>query len=212
MRGIIKKLLFALFKDRVLTQRLKNNDNKIALTFDDGPYRDHNDELLSILKENNALASFFLLGSEVEKNMNLAMRIKEAGHDIGNHSFSHRKVSEIGIDKYIKEIAKTNDLIEASTGEKTFLFRPPFGDFNFSLLKFILRKNMILAGWTIDSHDSYIKDTKKLIDNFSRIKIRNGDIILFHEDYPTTIQAMPEIIDILLKQGFKLVTISELIR
>jgi len=205
MKKIIKTVISLLFPDKFILKRVKNSSNKVAITFDDGPHPVNTKKLLGVLKNEAVKATFFVSGSEAEKYPELVSEIKNNGHEIGNHSYSHKKISEIGIEKYSRDIKKTSALI----GD-TALFRPPYGEISMSLLKLISKNDLKYIGWTVDSKDSYIKDKDKLVESMKSRVIREGDIILFHEDYASTVEAMRQIVIDLKARGFKLVRMSEL--
>lgn len=205
MKNIIKSVLSMIFPDKFILRRVRNSGKKIAITFDDGPHASNTMKLLNILSAGGAKASFFASGSEAERHPELIKEISSRGHEIGNHSYLHRRISDIGMGDYTSSIDKTSALIGYAP-----LFRPPYGEISLPLIKFILGSKLKYAGWTVDSRDSYNKNKEKLAMSMRNRKIASGDIILFHEDYDTTVSAMPDIIDDLKSRGFKLVTVSEL--
>jgi peptidoglycan/xylan/chitin deacetylase (PgdA/CDA1 family) len=210
MKRLLKNILARLFPKQLILKRL-NSKNSIALTFDDGPYPIKTERLLNVLKNAGIKTTFFISGEEAEKHPELIRKIKDAGHEIGNHGYSHKCISETQPGDYHKGIEATSRLIEQYSGTTTNLFRPPYGELNPAILKLIFNERLVYAGWTVDSQDSYLKDSIELIKSLRNTKIRSGDILLFHADYDTTIDAMPEIIVDLKARGFELVTVSELI-
>jgi peptidoglycan-N-acetylglucosamine deacetylase len=212
MKNIIKLALSYFYPDRFILRRLLNARHGVAITFDDGPHPDNTVKLLRIFKEFGVKATFFVCGSEVEKYPELISAIQKEGHEIGNHAFSHKRIRQIGWNDYSSEIKDTARIIEQKTGKSITLFRPPYGELNLSLVKFVLQNKWLYIGWTVDSDDSFVKDKDKLVEQFAKKTIKPGDIILFHEDYGTTIEAMPDIIKDIKKRGYSLLTISELLR
>ncbi len=208
MKSLLKIILTFLFPDKFILLRTKKADS-VALTFDDGPHPQNTKILLDTLRREKIKATFFVSGSEAEKYPELIKAIADDGHEIGNHSFYHRKLSEIGWNSYQQEVEKTWKFISKHLTQK--LFRPPFGEINLKMVRFIANNQFIYVGWTVDSEDSFIKNSHALVQHFRHKIVKNGDIILFHEDYTSTIDSMPDIIADLKARGFKLVTISELI-
>lgn len=206
-------MLNTFFPGRFVLSRIKTTGREIALTFDDGPHPDNTPRLLQILKKEAARATFFVSGTNLEAYPSLLKSIVEEGHEIGNHSFSHKKIAQLNHIGYWQEIEKASKLIRqyAPPDSMPYLFRPPYGELNLGIIRLILKHSLTYAGWTIDSNDSYLKDKKKLTDFINSAPVRSGDILLFHEDYPTTIDALPEIINDLKNKGFKLVTMSQLL-
>lgn len=186
------------------------SSNKIALTFDDGPHPVNTLKLLALLEKENIKATFFCSGAECEKYPGLIKEIARQGHEIGNHSYRHKRLKEIGVEDYRGGILRTNEIIYKSTGIKPRLFRAPYGELNLRMVMIVRSNKMIYAGWTIDSNDSYIKEKRLLIQHLSKQNIRKGDILLFHEDYEQTIEAMPEIVGVLKAKGFSFGTVSGL--
>lgn len=206
-------MLNTFFPGKFILNRIKNDEREIALTFDDGPHPDNSPRLLDILRKEAVKATFFVSGANIEAYPALLKTIVEEGHEIGNHSFSHKKLAELNPRGYWQEIEKASKLIQQylPADSVPYLFRPPYGELNLSIIRLILKHNLTYAGWTIDSKDSYIKSKAKLADFINATPVRSGDILLFHEDYPATIDALPEIIKVLKSRGLKLVTMSQLL-
>lgn len=213
MKKMLKIMLNAFFPGRFVLSRIKTNNREIALTFDDGPHPDNTPRLLQILREAAAKATFFVSGTNLEAYPALLKTVVEEGHEIGNHSFSHKKIAQLNPIGYWQEIEKASKLIQqyAPSDSMPYLFRPPYGELNLDIIRLILKHNLTYAGWTIDSKDSYIKSKNRLADFINATPVRPGDILLFHEDYPDTIEAMLEIIKDLRSRGFRLVTMSKLL-
>lgn len=209
MKKLIKKLISWLLPNKFILSRVRS-ESAIAITFDDGPQPIKTEKLLSILRNTNVRATFFISGKEAGEHPELLKKIKDAGHEIGNHGFIHKRISEIGISEYRKGIELTANLIEKYAGAGNSLFRAPYGEINLRIFKLILQANLIYTGWTVDSRDSYVRESIGLIKSIRSREIKGGDILLFHADYDTTIDAMPEIIADLKERGFELVTVSEL--
>lgn len=210
MNKLIKGILEFIFPNKLLFVRKKNKERKIALTFDDGPHPENTKTLLDILRSERVKATFFLLGENVVKYQNLLPDIVASGHEIGNHSFSHIKITGLGAKEYWDGVRKTSDLLTQYTKTRISLFRSPFGEFNLLILRYVLASKLMLVGWSLDSNDSWIKDKNKLVQYIKTKNVRSGDIILFHEDYKVTIDAIRNIIRDLKERGFNFVTISEL--
>lgn len=180
---------------------------KVALTFDDGPHPVYTPMMLDGLKEKNVKATFFLLGQQVEKYPHIIKRMSEEGHLIGNHSYKHEQLSKLSSIQACSQVNRTNELIYTITGTYPEYLRPPFGDWKDDLDCDV---NMIEVLWDLDTLDwstqNKAKIVKKVVTN-----IKEGDIILMHDSYETTVSAVMEIIDILQKEGYEFVTVDELI-
>lgn len=177
----------------------------ISLTFDDGPGKRTN-ELLEVLEEYNAHATFFVLGTRVEKYPDEIKQMQAIGCEVGNHSYSHEDLSELKKKGIKKEVDKTNELVSEITGHGVTLLRPPYGAISETMKKH-LEMPMIL--WNIDTLDWKTKDAEKTIEAVMK-DVKDGDIILLHDIHSATIDAAIELIPMLLEEGYQLVTVSEM--
>lgn len=184
----------------------ENTDKMIALTFDDGP-GPYTDELLDGLEKLNAKASFFLVGEKIKSYPDTVAKIAGKGHLIGNHTYSHIKLTALSPDEIKKEIDKTNEEIKAITGEAPQFFRPPFGRYNSDTLNYV---DMISVRWSKDTIDWKYEDEERLY----RYLIKNagdGEIFLMHDVEKTTVKGVLRAIETLEKQGYKFVRADELL-
>lgn len=198
--GLIKKVLEFVFRRNFILSRF--NDGGISLTFDDGPHPINTPVILDELLKRNIKVAFFVTGCELEKYPDLGKRIVAEGHLLGNHTYDHINISEVPFAEYITSIEKAELVIgQFRAGKDRKLFRPPYSSFSFSLLCYVVTKSFLLFNWSLDSRDSFIKNSSDLIDYVNSMSIINGDILLFHDDYSQTAAALPTIIDDLLKKG-----------
>lgn len=181
-------------------------DRIVAITFDDGPCSRTTNRLLDGLKERNVKATFFLVGENAESNENVVKRMYEEGHLIGNHTYSHIKLDECNISSAVGEINKTNEIIKSITGEDVKYIRPPYGAYSDKLLSHV---NMTPVLWSIDPDDWATTDTAYVVKSVV-YKVKNGDIILLHDIYDSSVEAVLEIIDRLSSKGFVFVTVDQL--
>ena len=181
---------------------------KVALTFDDGPSSEYTPLLLDGLRERNVKASFFVIGSNIEKEggEEIIRRIYEEGHLIGNHTWHHVDLSGLRTEDAWKELEMTDSLIKAITGEETALVRPPFGEFPRSMEE----PDKLYVKWTVDSRDWVTKDTQEIVRKVVTDTEEN-DIILMHDCYETSVEAALQIIDILSERGYEFVTVDRLL-
>lgn len=180
---------------------------KAALTFDDGPDARYTGALLDGLRARNIKVSFFLLGEKVEQNPDLVRRMQEEGHLVGNHTYHHVQLDKLSDAKAREEILKTNNLIYETTGTYPQYMRPPFGAWKKNLE---LRVEMIPVFWTIDTLDWKVQNTEQIINTVEE-KVKDGSIILMHDEYKTTVEAALKLADSLKEKGYELVTVDELI-
>lgn len=177
----------------------------VALTFDDGPHGECTNQILDILERYDAKATFFVVGSRVEGRENVLKRMDKLGCQVGNHTWSHKDLTKISKDEATREIEKTNDVVEAAIGKRTKLVRPPYGAQ--ARLKEIVKYPMIL--WSVDTEDWKTKNPQATFEEAIKIT-KSGNILLFHDIYPTTVEAVEKIVPALIDKGYKLVTVSEM--
>lgn len=179
----------------------------LALTFDDGPKRGCTDDLLDGLKARGVKATFFLMGQSIEGNEDLVLRMRDEGHLVGNHSYRHMQLTKEGAGAVCRAVDKTSRLIEEITGKKPQYLRPPYGDWSEELE---CQVDMTTVLWSVDSLDWKLRDRQKIV---SRVmdQARDGDIILLHDIFPTSVEAALELIDRLGGQGYTFVTVDELL-
>lgn len=180
---------------------------KVALTFDDGPSREYTPKLLDGLKERNILASFFLMGKNIEGNEELVQRIQEEGHLIGNHTYNHVCLNQISDRQAKEEIEKTSNKIYEITGEYPVFIRPPFGEWKKELE---LSVPMFPVFWDVDTLDWKSKNVSQVLRIVDR-QVHEDSIILMHDGYETSVEAAFEIIDRLGAEGYEFVTVDRLL-
>ena len=188
----------------------------LALTFDDGPCPE-TAAVLEALQAAGARATFFLCGANVERYPEIARRIVDAGHQIGNHTYSHPSLAPKTPGRIYWEIDRTQKIIESATGRRPELFRPPYGLRWFGLSSIVARENLKTVMWSVNSCDwksSSGEITRRVVEG-----ARAGDIILLHDGCPpgqsvsrrATLDALPEMLRS-LGRNYRFVTISELER
>ena len=182
------------------------NKPMVALTFDDGPSK-HTIRILDALEQHGGRATFFCVGTQLEKYASIAQRAHEMGCEVASHTYSHKNLSKISVDEMIEEIEKNNALLEPITGQVTLL-RPPYGaGIKDSAVIETVRYPYIM--WSIDTLDWSTRDTDSTVAEV-RNKVEDGAIILMHDLYEPTAAAAEILIPELIEQGYQLVTITEL--
>lgn len=185
----------------------EETEKKIALTFDDGPHPKYTELLLDGLKERGVVATFFVTGENAENYPDIIRREQEEGHLIGNHTYSHIQLTSHNRETFREELVQTNEILEKITGEKVSFVRPPYGSWDKSFEKEL---NMFPVLWNIDPMDwcSHNADciASKVVE-----KAGDGDIILMHDYYETSVTAALEVVDALQKRGFRFVTVEEIL-
>lgn len=192
--------------------KLRKGEKVIALTFDDGPWAASTPEVLDILKKNNIKATFFVVGQMLKTYPELGQRIVAEGHVIGNHTW-HHWYHYFNAQAAAYEIESTTDLIYQITGARTTLFRPPGGIMHNGVVAYAKNKNYSIITWSADSLDYSRPAVPKLIKNVMKDS-KPGGIVLMHDgggNRSRTVQALPEIISNFRKQGYRFVTVPELL-
>lgn len=179
----------------------------VALTFDDGPHSVYTKKLLEGLKKRGIKVTFFLMGSNIEGNEELVRQMKQDGHLIGNHGYRHVQMTEEGAEKVRESVEKTGKIIEEIIGEEPEYLRPPYGDWNEELAE---KMDLTPVFWSVDSLDWKYQNTPKITSRVLK-DVEDGDIILMHDIFPTSVESALEIVDTLQEQGYTFVTADELI-
>ncbi|WP_329219328.1 polysaccharide deacetylase family protein [Streptomyces sp. NBC_01485] len=177
----------------------------LALTFDDGPGAD-TARLLDILAANDAHATFFVVGQNAAAHPDLLRAMAKAGHEIGNHSWSHADLTRLGPTELREQISRTNDAVKAATGKNPTLLRPPYGAVNPAVKA---AAGLPIALWNYDTEDWKYRDSTKVADSVLN-NAKPGDIVLLHDIHPTSVDAVPRILTSLKEQGYHFVTVSHL--
>lgn len=199
-----------------LISHVQNADSLIALTFDDGPTPEYTDEVLAILEKYDVPATFFVTGRETETNLQEAQKIVQAGHQLGNHSYSHQQMILKNYDFLKNEIERTDQAIKDAGYQGEIYFRPPYCKKLFLLPWVLSQRNQVSVTWNIEPESfADVRDSAQKIATYVEQKVKPGSIILLHVMYDSreeSRKALPIIIDNLKQKGYKFVTINELIR
>ncbi|MFC4059079.1 polysaccharide deacetylase family protein [Planomonospora corallina] len=179
----------------------------VALTFDDGPGR-HTGTLLRHLAKHDARATFFVVGRNAAADPGAVRRTAEAGHEIGNHSWSHRDLTRLSDSGIRADLARADRAIEKATGAAPELFRPPYGALDAGVRKQAGRPVVL---WSVDTLDWRYRDSATVARRAVK-GAKPGAVILFHDIHPTTVKAIPEVLKSLSKRGYHFVTVSGLFR
>ncbi|MEK5080704.1 polysaccharide deacetylase family protein [Solibacillus sp. FSL W7-1436] len=193
-----------------LTYQAETKEKVIALTFDDGPSKNV-DQLLPLLDVYKAKATFFLIGDEIEKHPEEAIKLVEAGHQIGNHTYSHKRMVLKSPSFIEEEIEKTDELIRSIGYEGEIDFRPPYGKKFVGLPYYLNKTNRETIMWSLDPETYYTNVDEKI--NYVMENIQPGSIILLHPMYDQTggtLQVVETILKELTNEEYRFVTVDEL--
>ena len=179
---------------------------RIAFTFDDGP-GEYTDELLDCLEENNAHATFFMLGQNVGSWESTVQRMADIGCEIGSHSWDHPNLYDLSMDSVAKEFSDTDAALEKACGQKASVARAPYGNWSDDIISTVGKP---FFTWSLDSLDWSYKDVNKDYDEVMNGDLTDGSIILMHDIHEPSVQAAIKMIPELVQKGYKLMTVSEL--
>lgn len=179
---------------------------RIAFTFDDGP-GEYTDELLDCLEENNAHATFFMLGQNVGSWESTVQRMADIGCEIGSHSWDHPNLYNLSMDSVAKEFSDTDAALEKACGQKASVARAPYGNWSDDIISTVGKP---FFTWSLDSLDWSYKDVNKDYDEVMNGDLTDGSIILMHDIHEPSVQAAIKMIPELVQKGYKLMTVSEL--
>lgn len=178
----------------------------VALTFDDGPGGESTIRILDALKKYNAHATFFVVGSNIDKYADIIKREAAEGSEVGNHTNSHAQLTKLDTNGILSEVNGVKEKIMQLTGQKVVPIRPPYGALDDNVMATITDPVIL---WSIDTLDWKTRDAQSTIQNIQS-SVYDGAIILMHDIYSTTADAAVNIIDWLHSQGYQMVTVSEL--
>ncbi|USK84748.1 polysaccharide deacetylase family protein [Peribacillus asahii] len=183
------------------------NKKVIALTFDDGPNTSTTTTILKALKKYDSHATFFVLGSRVKYYPDMITEMLEGGNEVGNHSWDHPQLTRLNKKQVTSQIEETQSIIKKVSGYEPIHMRPPYGATNKKITKYFKKMDVIL--WDIDSEDWKVRNKDKIVKRVMA-QAEDGKVVLMHDIYQSSAEAAVEIIKRLNKQGYQLVTISEL--
>ena len=190
---------------------VETTKKQVAISFDAAWGNDDTETLISILKEYDVPATFFVVGAWVDKYPESVKALSDAGHQIQNHSNTHPHMPQLSKGQMKDEIESCNNKIEAITGAKPTLLRPPYGDYDNALIETMNELKMYTIQWDVDSLDWKENATPDTIYQKVTSKVKNGSIVLFHNDADHTPEALPTILKCLKDEGYEFVFISDLI-
>ena len=182
-------------------------DKLIAITFDDGPRRNTTERLLDGLQERGASATFFLIGKQIEGNEDLVRRMQAEGHQVGSHTWSHVRLQGVNVQTILEETGRAQQLLTQILGEGSYWLRPPYGLLDEQERALL---DVPLIKWSVDPRDWESRDTAKVVEAVMGT-VQENSIVLLHDIYPTSVEAAFQIIDMLTPQGYRFVTVEELL-
>ena len=179
----------------------------IAITFDDGPHRETTEPLLDGLLERDVRATFFLIGAQIAGNEDLVERMEEEGHQVGSHTWNHVRLTDLSQDTLRREVEQTEEALETLLGGESYWLRPPYGTVDDADQELI---DVPMIKWSIDPRDWESRNTAQIVAAVLEAAKPN-QIILLHDIYETSVQAALEIVDSLQEEGYRFLTVEELL-
>lgn len=189
----------------VLLRKIDKNKKMVALTYDDGPSI-YTPRILKTLKENNSVATFFVVGNRVPTYSDTVKKAHDMGCEIGNHTYEHKSLPNLSETEVKRQISKTNKEVKKAIGEKPVIMRPTGGATNTNIKKWVGMPSIIWSVDTLDWKTRNAGSTRRAVLN----RVKDGDIVLMHDLYSATATASETIIPELVRRGYQLVTVSEL--
>jgi len=203
-----------LYPNLVLRRR-KGNEKVVALTFDDGPDDVYTPAILDVLKEKQVRATFFLIGNRIEQYPEVTRRIINEGHLIGNHTYSHPNTGKPMGEQLRVEIERMEAALKPFNASTSHLFRPPYGALTAPAAQEVGKFGYRLALWSVDSLDWRGLSKEEIVNNIMT-QMGPGKVILQHsaggpgEDISGSVQALPEVVDLLKQQGYTFLTLDQM--
>ena len=179
---------------------------RVALTFDDGPHPKNTLKIIELLNKYEAKATFFMLGNRVDFYPEVARKVADEGHELGNHTWNHKDLSTLSKEEGIQEIERTNDAIKSATGRESTVFRPPYGAINKQVQSSIASPTIL---WTIDTLDWKSHNPDQIVKIVEE-NVKDGSIILMHDIHETSVEAIEPMLKYLKTEGYECVRVSEL--
>ncbi len=189
---------------------VKTEEKKVAISFDCAWGVDYTDKLLSAMEDEQVKCTFFTVEFWAKKYPDYLKKISQYGHEIGTHSATHPHMTKLNKESIVRELSTSKSIIEQTTGKTVELFRPPYGEYNDLLIQTASELGLYTIQWDVDSLDWKDLSAKEIADRvLSRVK--NGSIVLFHNQGLHTAEALPTIIKGLKEKGYTFVPIGQLI-
>lgn len=189
---------------------VKTQEKKVAISFDAAWGNEETQTLIDILKQYNVKTTFFVVGAWVDKYPDSVKALTAAGHEVCNHSDTHPHMPKLSPAEMQKQITSCNNKIKSATGVSPILFRPPYGDYDNTLVKTVSDLGMYAIQWDVDSLDWKDPTPQQIVQRVTS-KVKPGSIVLFHNGAKNTPAALPTVLQTLQSQGYSIVPVSQLI-
>lgn len=209
--NVVEQVIETASNNRLLPIYSVETDKKVvALTFDCAWGADDILSIIETLETNEVKATFFAVGDWIKKYPEAVKSLYNAGMEIGNHSFSHAHVNKLSYEQNLEDMKKCNEQISLLTGDNVKFYRGPYGEYNNTVITAAETSGMKVIQWDVDTLDYQGKTTAEMCERIKN-KIRNGTIILMHNDTKHTAEGLQQIIDTITNEGYEIVPLDELI-
>lgn len=209
--GMVGNIIETANQNRLLPiYSVETPEKKVALTFDCAWGADDIPDIIDILESNGVEATFFTVGDWVKKYPDAVKALHDAGMEIGNHSDTHAHVNKMSYGENLEDMARCNDKISMLTGDDVDFYRGPYGEYNNTVISVAEELGMKVIQWDIDTLDYEGKTPDEMCERIKK-KIRNGSIILMHNDTKHTAKGLQQIIDTIHNEGYEIVPLDELV-
>lgn len=208
-RQAARRGLAAALPRRMYLTHGPRGDRSVGLTFDDGPHPEHTPRLLDRLGELGVPATFFLIGREAERYPDLVRRMAREGHEIGNHSYSHPRRSDITARQSAADVARGTGVLAGILGRAPTLYRPPNGKVTAGDLWGLWRHGLTVVLWNVDPKDYSKPNADAVREWFRGTSLSAGDLVLFHDNHPHAAEVLPELIAAARGRGLAFTTIGK---
>lgn len=185
-------------------------EKKLSISFDAAWGRANTEGILDILDRYDVKTTFFLVGFWAEKHPDLVAELVERGHEIGNHSATHPHMNSLSEGQIREELRRCSDLVKSITGTPTTLFRPPYGEYNDSVVRVSRQEGYECVQWNVDSLDWKNISSEDMVRRCTK-NVNPGDIVLFHNDSKYILEALPAILEYYTQKGYKIIPVSQLL-
>lgn len=209
MRGA-PALMAAVTTRELPVYNVDTEEKVLAISFDAAWGRANTEELMNILDRYDVKTTFFLVGFWAEKHPDLVQELVSRGHEIGNHSATHPHMAQLSAAQIREELRKCSDLVKSITGKPTTLFRPPYGEYNDTVVKVSREEGYECVQWNVDSLDWKNLGTENMVKQCTK-SVNPGDIVLFHNDSKYILEALPRILEYYTQAGYKIIPVSQLL-
>lgn len=199
-----------LVPSRYVLRRGDRRAGTVALTFDDGPTPDLTPRVLDALDQRGVKATFFLVGEEAARHPALTRDVVRRGHEVGNHTYSHQNLAALGPAAAREQVDRGRAVLEEVTGRPVRLLRPPWGAVNLAVLLHAAHMGLTVVLWSVDSRDWRRTGGEGIRRTLRQARVRPGDILLLHDDYPETVAALPGVLGDLRRSNLSLGRLADL--